>query len=361
MRGELDENAGMFSYITPAQRVPKDHPLRAIRVLVDAALKEMSPVFQRLYSRIGRPSIPPEKLIRASVLQMLYTIRSERQLMEQLDFNILYRWFVGLGMDDRVWDPTVYTKNRARLLRGQVDVRFFAAVLEQAREKGLLSEEHFTVDGTLIEAWASQKSFQPKDQPKPPSDDPGNPSIDFRGQKRRNETHESKTDPQSRLFRKARGHEAKLCYMGHVLMENRNGLAVSGMATIASGHAERDAALKLIEPRTGNSRLTLGADKAYDTADFVEALRDVQVTPHVAQNTTNRSSAIDARTTRHAGYEVSQRKRKRVEEIFGWMKTVGILRKVKLRGQVLVDSLFRFGLTVYNLVRIRNLTAEMAE
>lgn len=360
MRGELDENAGMFSYITPAQRVPKDHPLRPIRVLVDAALKEMSPVFQRLYSRIGRPSIPPEKLIRASVLQMLYTIRSERQLMEQLNFNILYRWFVGLGMDDRVWDPTVYTKNRARLLRGQVDVRFFEAILEQAREKGLLSEEHFTVDGTLIEAWASQKSFQPKDRPVPPSDDPGNPSISFRGQKRTNETHESKTDPQSRLLRKARGHEAKLCYMGHVLMENRNGLAVAGMTTIASGHAERDAALTLIKPRTGDARLTLGADKAYDTADFVESLRDVQVTPHVAQNMTNRSSAIDGRTTRHAGYEVSQRKRKRVEEIFGWMKTVGVLRKVKLRGQVLVDSLFRFGLTVYNLVRIRNLMAEMA-
>jgi len=360
MRGELDENAGMFSYITPAQRVPKDHPLRAIRVLVDAALKEMSPVFQRLYSRIGRPSIPPEKLIRASVLQMLYTIRSERQLMEQLNFNILYRWFVGLGMDDRVWDPTVYTKNRARLLRGQVDVRFFEAILEQARGKGLLSEEHFTVDGTLIEAWASQKSFQPKDGPMPPSDDPGNPSISFRGQKRTNETHESKTDPQSRLFRKARGHEAKLCYMGHVLMENRNGLAVAGMTTIASGHAERDAALALIEPRAGRSRVTLGADKAYDTADFVASLRDVQVTPHVAQNTTNRSSAIDCRTTRHAGYEVSQKKRKRVEEIFGWMKTVGTLRKVKLRGQVLVDSLFRFGLTVYNLVRIRNLMAEMA-
>jgi transposase len=360
MRGELDENAGMFSYITPAQRVPKEHPLRAIRDLVDAALKEMSPVFQRLYSRIGRPSIPPEKLIRASVLQMLYTIRSERQLMEQLNFNILYRWFVGLGMDDKVWDPTVYTKNRARLLRGQVDVRFFAAVLEQAREKGLLSEEHFTVDGTLIEAWASQKSFQPKDRPMPPSDDPGNPSISFRGQKRTNETHESKTDPQSRLFRKARGHEAKLCYMGHVLMENRNGLAVAGIATIASGYAERDAALELIEPRAGGSRVTLGADKAYDTAGFVDALRDIQVTPHVAQNTTNRSSAIDARTTRHPGYEVSQRKRKRVEEIFGWMKTVGILRKVKLRGQPLVDSLFRFGLTVYNLVRIRNLTAEMA-
>jgi transposase len=360
MRGELDENAGMFSYITPAQRVPKDHPLRAIRDLVDVALKELSPVFQRLYSRIGRPSIPPEKLIRASVLQMLYTIRSERQLMEQLNFNILYRWFVGMGMDDRVWDPTVYTKNRARLLRGQVDVRFFEAILKQAREKGLLSEEHFTVDGTLIEAWASQKSFQPKDRPKPPSDDSSNPSVDFRGQKRTNDTHESTTDPQSRLFRKAHGHEAKLCFMGHVLMENRNGLAVAGMTTIASGYAERDAALKLIEPRTRGQRLTLGADKGYDTADFVEALRGVQVTPHVAQNTTNRSSAIDARTTRHPGYEISQTRRKRVEEIFGWMKTVGILRKVKLRGRVLVDSLFRFGLTVYNLVRIRNLTAEMA-
>jgi transposase len=360
MRGEPENNEGMFSYLTPAQRVPQDHPLREIRKLVDAALKELSPVFQRLYSRIGRPSIPPERLIRASVLQMLYTIRSERQLMEQLNFNILYRWFVGLGMDDRVWDPTVYTKNRARLLRGQVDVRFFEAVLEQAREKGLLSEEHFTVDGTLIEAWASQKSFQPKDRPMPPSDDPGNPSINFRGQKRTNETHESKTDPQSRLFRKASGHEAKLCYMGHALMENRNGLAVAGVTTIASGYAERDAALELIKPMTGGSRVTLGADKAYDTADFVEALRGIQVTPHVAQNTTKRSSMIDRRTTRHAGYEVSQRKRKRVEEIFGWIKSVGILRKVKLRGRVLVDSLFRFGLTVYNLVRIRNLTAEMA-
>ena len=216
------------------------------------------------------------------------------------------------------------------------------------------------MDGTLIEAWASQKSFQPKDRPKPPSDDSSNPSVDFRGQKRTNDTHESTTDPQSRLFRKAHGHEAKLCFMGHVLMENRNGLAVAGMTTIASGYAERDAALKLIEPRTGGQRLTLGADKAYDTADFVEALRGVQVTPHVAQNTTNRSSAIDARTTRHPGYEISQTRRKRVEEIFGWMKTVGILRKVKLRGRILVDSLFRFGLSVYNLVRIRNLTAETA-
>jgi transposase len=360
MRGELEDNAGMFSYITPAQRVPKDHPLRPIRELVNAALKDLSPVFQRLYSRIGRPSIPPERLIRASVLQMLYTIRSERQLMEQLNFNILYRWFVGLDMDDRVWDATVYTKNRARLLGGDVDARFFDAILEQAREKGLLSEEHFTVDGTLIEAWASQKSFLPKDRPKPPADDPGNPDVDFRGQKRTNETHESKSDPQSRLFRKARGHEAKLCYMGHVLMENRNGLAVAGVATIASGFAEREAALELLGSQPGGSRWTLAADKAYDETDFVAALREAHITPHVARNTSNRSSAIDGRTTRHPGYGISQKRRKRVEEIFGWLKTVGILRKVKHRGRVRVDSLFRFGLAVYNLVRIRNLTAEMA-
>jgi transposase len=358
MRGDVVDNAEMFSYVTPAQRVPKDHPLRPIRALVDAALKELSPTFQRLYSRIGRPSIPPEQLLRASVLQMLYTIRSERQLMEQLNFNILYRWFVGLGMDDRVWDPTVYTKNRQRLLNGKVDQRFFAAVLAQAREKGLLSEEHFTVDGTLIEAWASQKSFQRKDRPSPPSDDPGNPSVSFRGEKRTNETHESKTDPQARLWRKARGHEAKLCYMGHVLMENRNGLAVAGLADIASGRAEREAALDLIKPRAKTRRVTLGADKGYDVGSFVEALREVGVTPHVAQNDTNRSSAIDGRTTRHSGYEISQRSRKRVEEIFGWLKTVGLLRKVKHRGKRLVDSVFRFGLTVYNLVRIRNLTLE---
>jgi len=328
--------------------------------MVDAALKELSPTFQRLYSPIGRPSIPPERLIRASVLQMLYTIRSERQLMEQLDFNILYRWFVGLGMDDPIWDATVYTKNRRRLLDGRVDVKFFEAILGQAKEKGLLSEEHFTVDGTLVEAWASQKSFQRKDRPSPPPDDPGNPSVNFRGEKRANDTHESKTDPQAKLWRKARGHEAKLCYMGHALMENRNGLAVAGKATLASGYAEREAALELIEPKAGGSRITLGGDKGYDVADFVESLRAMEVTPHVAQNDTNRSSAIDARTTRHPGYEVSQRVRKRVEEIFGWLKTVGLLRKVKHRGIDRVDSTFRFGLAVYNLVRIRNLTAEAA-
>ena len=360
MRGELEDGEGMFSYITPAQRVPKDHPLRPIRAMVDSALKELSPTFQKLYSRIGRPSIPPERLIRASVLQMLYSIRSERQLMEQLNFNILYRWFVGLGMDDRVWDATVYTKNRRRLLDGRVDVKFFEAILKQAKDKGLLSEEHFTVDGTLIEAWASQKSFQRKGRPSPPPDDPGNPSVSFRGEKRTNQTHESKTDPQARLWRKARGHEAKLCYMGHALMDNRHGLAVAGTATIASGYAEREAALELIASKAGGSRITLGADKAYDVTDFIESLRDLDVTPHVAQNDTNRSSAIDARTTRHSGYEVSQRVRKQVEEIFGWLKTIALLRKVKHRGQPRVDSTFRFGLAVYNLVRIRNLTVGVA-
>jgi len=360
MRGDLEDNEGMFSYLTPAQRVPKDHPLRPIRALVDTALKALSPTFSRVYSKIGRPSIPPERLIRALVLQMLYSIRSERQLMEQLDFDILYRWFVGLGLDDRVWDATVFTKNRQRLLRGHVDEKFFEAVLAQAAERGLLSEEHFTVDGTLIEAWASQKSFQRKDRSGPPPEDPGNPSVDFRGEKRTNQTHESKTDPQARLWRKARGHEAKLCYMGHVLMENRNGLAVAGEAVSPSGRAEREVALKLIQSTVRSERVTLGGDKNYDTAEFVASLRASGVTPHVAQNDTNWSSAIDGRTTRHPGYQISQRIRKRVEEIFGWLKTVGLLRKVKHRGETLVDSIFRFGLTVYNLVRIRNLAAEIA-
>jgi transposase len=362
MRGDLLDNEGMFSYLTPAQRVPQDHPLRPIRKLVDEVLRDLWPAFERMYARTGRPSIPPERLIRALVLMMLYSIRSERQLMEQLNFNILFRWFVGLGLDDRIWDATVFTKNRRRLLEGEIDVKFFEGILSRAREKGLISEEHFTVDGTLIEAWASQKSFQKKDHPTPPPDDPGNPSINFRGEKRANDTHESKTDPHARLWRKAKGHEAKLCFMGHALMENRNGLAVAGQASIATGRAEREVAVELIraQSRPDGRRVTLGGDKNYDTAAFVAALREINVTPHVAQNDTNRSSAIDGRTTRHAGYEVSQRERKRVEEIFGWLKTVGLLRKVKYRGRERVDWVFRFGLAVYNLVRIRNLTAEAA-
>jgi len=362
MRGDLIDNEGMFSYLTPAQRVPRDHPLRPIRVLVDEVLIELSPVFQRLYARTGRPSIPPERLIRALILMMLYSIRSERQLMEQLNFNILFRWFVGLGLDDRIWDVTVFSKNRERLLAGEVDTKFFEAILERAREKGLLSEEHFTVDGTLIEAWAGQKSFQKKGRPTPPPDDPGNPTVNFRGEERTNDTHESKTDPQARLWRKARGHEAKLCFMGHALMENRNGLAVAGQASIATGRAEREIALELIgtKARPSGRRITLAGDKNYDTAEMVALLRELNVTPHVAQNDTNRSSAIDGRTTRHVGYEISQRSRKRVEEIFGWLKTIGLLRKVKYRGLALDDWIFRFGLATYNLIRIRNLTMAVA-
>lgn len=362
MRGDLLDSEGMFSYVTPAKRVPENHPLRPIRILVNEVLTELSPVFQRMYARTGRPSIPPERIIRALVLMMLYSIRSERQLMEQINFNILFRWFVGLGLDDRVWDVTVFSKNRKRLLAGEVDVKFFQAILSRAKEKGLLSEEHFTVDGTLVEAWASQKSFQKKGRPAPPPDDPGNPTVNFRGEKRANDTHESKTDPQARLWRKAHGHEAKLCFMGHALMENRNGLAVAGRASIATGRAEREVALELIEAksRPEGRRVTLAGDKNYDTAEMVRLLREMNVTPHVAQNDTNRSSAIDGRTTRHPGYEVSQRKRKRVEEIFGWLKTVGLLRKVKYRGVELVDWFFRFGLATYNLVRIRNLMAAAA-
>ena len=315
-----------------------------------------------MHARDGR-RFRPERIIRALLLMMLYSIRSERQLMEQINFNILFRWFVGLGLDDRIWDVTVFSKNRQRLLESEIDVKFFEGILARAREKGLLSEEHFTVDGTLIEAWASQKSFQKKDHPTlPPDDDPGNPSVDFRGQKRTNDTHGSKTDPQARLWRKARGHEAKLCFMGHALMENRNGLAVAGCASISTGRAEREVALDLIKSkaRPDGRRITLGGDKNYDTAELVARLREINVTPHVAQNDTNRSSAIDDRTIRHAGYEISQRKRKRVEEIFGWLKTIGLLRKVKYRGVVLVDWVFRFGLAAYNLVRIRNLTMATA-
>jgi transposase len=304
---------------------------------------------------VGRPSIPPEKLLRALLLQVLYSTRSERLLMEQLDYNLLFRWFVGLNMDDAVWDPTVFTKNRERLLAGDIAEAFFARVLAQARQRGLLSDEHFTVDGTLIEAWASLKSFKRKDAPVEPPDDPGNPTVDFHGERRSNVTHVSTTDPDARLVRKAKGHEAKLAYQGHVLMDNRHGLAVEGCVTRASGYGERAAALEMLGHVATTHRVTVGADKGYDTRDFVEALRLVQVTPHVAQNTSNRSSAIDERTTRHAGYGVSQWKRKRVEEIFGWLKTVGLLRKTRHRGRRRVNWMFIFGLAVYNLVRLRTL------
>ena len=356
MRGDDRQQTGMWSYISPEQRVPQDHPLRPMRAMVDAVLADLSPEFGKLYSPVGRPSIPPEKLLRALLLQVLYSTRSERLLMEHLDYNLLFRWFVGLNLDDPVWDATVFTKNRERLLAGDIAQAFFARVLAQARQRGLLSDEHFTVDGTLIEAWASLKSFKRTDAAGgPPPDDPGNPTVDFHGERRSNRTHVSTTDPDARLTKKARGHEAKLAYQGHVLMENRHGLAVEGCVTRASGHGERAAALEMLGHVATTHRVTVGADKGYDTRDFVQALRLLAVTPHVAQNTAHRASAIDQRTTRHAGFEVSQWKRKRVEEIFGWLKTVGLLRKTRHRGRRRVHWMFVFGLAVYNLVRIRNL------
>jgi transposase len=345
----------MWSYLSSEQRVPLDHPLRPIRAMVDAILVELSPALGTLYSPVGRPSIPPEKLLRALLLQVLYSTRSERLLMEQLDYNLLFRWFVGLNMDDSIWDATVFTKNRERLLAGDIAQAFFDRVLAQARQRGLLSDEHFTVDGTLIEAWASLKRFKRTDAPVEPPDDPGNPTVDFHGERRSNVTHGSTTDPDVRLFRKAKGHEAKLAYQGHVLMENRHGLAVEGCVTRANGYGERAAALEMLGHVATTQRITVGADKGYDTRDFVQALRLVQLTPHVAQEISNWSSAIDRRTTRHAGYGVSQWKRKRVEEISGWLKTVGLLRKTRHRGRARVSWMFIFGLAAYNLVRIRNL------
>jgi transposase len=356
MRGTDKRQEPMFSYISAEKRVPQDHPLRSLRMMVDVILKDLSPLFETLYSNTGRPSIAPEKLLRTLLLQVLYTVRSERLLMEQLDYNLLFRWFVGLSMDDPVWDATVFSKNRDRLLEGDIARAFFERVLCHARAQHLLSDEHFTVDGTLIEAWAGQKSFKKKGTNSGnPTDDPGNPSVDFKGEKRTNQTHQSTTDPQARLYRKAKGKESKLCYLGHVMMENRNGLAVNARITKASGTAEREAAAVMMGELPGKKRITIGADKAYDSKEFVRQARGMSVTPHVAQNDKNRSSAIDNRTTRHAGYSVSQRKRKRVEEIFGWMKTVGMLRKTRHRGVDRVGWMFTFGVAVYNLVRMRNM------
>jgi transposase len=357
MRGNDIQQATMFSYLSPEQRVPQDHPLRAIRLRTDQVLTSLSPKFAQMYSQLGRPSVPPEKLLRALLLQVLYTIRSERMLMEQLGYNLLFRWFVGLNMDEEVWDATVYSKNRDRLLQADVATAFFQAVLQQARELNLLSDEHFTVDGTLLEACASLKSFQKVDrQEQKPPDDPGNATVDFHGEKRSNQTHCSTTDADALLARKGAGKEAKLCYSGHVLMENRNGLVVNTEVLQANGTAERDAALLMVEAIPGDKVVTLGADKNYDTKDFVSELRNMHVTPHVSQNQhARRHSAIDSRTTRHAGYEVSQRKRKRVEEIFGWLKTVGGMRKLRHRSLESVRWMFTFATAAYNLVRIRNL------
>jgi transposase len=357
MRGDDRQQGTMFSYVSLEQRVPESHPLRPIRAMVDQALAELSEDFEGLYSRVGRPSIPPEKLLRALLLQVLYTVRSERMLMEQLDYNLLFRWFVGLGMDDAVWVATVFSKNRDRLLEGDIAKEFFARVLAQAKKRHLLSAEHFTVDGTLIEAWAGQKSFRQKEQTAdPPPDDPGNPTVDFHGEKRSNATHRSTTDPDAKLFKKGKGREAKLSYMGHVLMENRNGLVVDAELTQATGKAEREAAVNLLEQVPGSGPVTVGADKGYDTRDFVAQARAQGVTPHVAQNTSGRKSAIDSRTTRHEGYAISQRLRKRVEEVFGWMKTIGLMRKTRHKGVARVGWMFVFAAAAYNLVRMRNLS-----
>jgi len=361
MRGTDKRSGELFSYVDLEQRVRGDHPLRAIRTLTDAALATLSGDFAELYSGVGRPSIAPEMLLRAMLLQAFYSVRSERQLMERLDFDLLFRWFVGIGVDDPVWDHSTFSKNRDRLLDGDIAAKFLIAVLAQPRVKRLLSSEHFSVDGTLIEAWASMKSFKPKEPPEGDANGESggrNAPADFKGEKRSNETHRSTTDPDARLYRKGPGMEAKLCFIGHALMENRSGLIVDTRLTRVSGHAERLAALDMIQGLADGPRaITLGGDKGYDAADFVEELRTINVRPHVAQNTSGRRSAIDRRTTRHPGYAASQRIRKRIEEAFGWMKTIGGLRKTKLRSLPKVDWAFSFIAAAYNLVRTPKLVA----
>ena len=356
MRGEDHQQSHVFSYLSPEERVRSDHPLRAIREMVDVVLSQLSRSFDSMYAKLGRPSIAPEKLLRAQLLQMLYSIRSERLLMEEMDYNLLFRWFVGLNADDPVWDATVFTKNRDRLLQADVAKEFLGEVVAQAGAKGLTSDEHFTVDGTLLEAWAGAKSFQPKDKKQPPPDDPGNPTVNFRGERRSNETHASKTDPESLLAKKGEGKESKLSYCGNLLVENRNGLIVDAEVFQANGTAERDAALVMLEKVPSTQPVTVGADKGFDTRDFVKECRNLRVTPHVAQNHERRGgSAIDARTTRHPGYTISQKKRKRIEECFGWLKTIALMRKVRHRGVCKVDWIFTFACAAYNLVRMRNL------
>ena len=363
MRGHEAGSDGLFSYVRLDERVPADHPLRAVRALAEEALARLDATFEGLYSHTGRPSIPPGMLLKATLLQAFFSVRSERMLMEQIDYNLLFRWFVGLPMDAPVWHPTVFTRNRDRLLETDVARQFLAALVTLPKVKKLMSNEHFSVDGTQIDAWASMKSFQPKDGSGPPSGPGRNGERDFRGEKRSNETHASVTDPDARLYRKSNGRESRLCYMGHALMENRNGLAVAARLTHATGKAEREAALDMLDAQRNNRRVTLAADKAYDTTDFVGDLRARTVTPHIAVNgaTTKtgkrRKSAMDGRTTRHAGYAVSQRIRKRIEEIFGWVKAQAGLRKVKVRGREKAEAVFTFAIAAYNLVRLPKLLA----
>jgi transposase len=356
MRGEDSKQEAMFSYLSPEKRVPFEHPLRSVRALVDTVLEEMSPRFAKLYADVGRPSIAPERLLRALLLQIFYSVRSERLLMEQLDYNLLFRWFVGLGMDEPVWNHAVFSHNRERLLNEEIAEVFFQRVLALAKPH--LSDEHFTVDGTLLEAWASHKSFRPKGGDEGPSRE-RNREVDFRGEKRSNETHRSTTDPDAQLYKKTKGAEARLCYLGHALMENRHGFLVQTRLTLATGTAEREAALAMAKQVRRKRRLTLGGDKGFDTRDFVHQLRKIGMTPHVAQNTERPGgSAIDERTTRHTGYAISQQKRKRIEQSFGWMKIIGMLKKVKLRGLEKVSWLFTFVGAAYNLYRLSRLDAE---
>lgn len=367
MRGKDIGQESFFSYINPDDRVPKDHPLRNIKEMVNQALKELSLDFEKMYSAFGRPSIPPEQLLKALLLQILFSIRSERLLIENLQYNLLFRWFVGLNMEAEPWNHSTFSKNRDRLIKSDIACKFLEQIKNQAERQGLLSDEHFTVDGTIIEAWASMKSFIRKDSSnndngdEHPKKEEGTPEgrdheVDFHGEKRRNETHESTTDPDARLYRKGKGKEAKLCYMGHVLMENRNGLIIGSMVTLANGKAECNAAIELIEKNLpGTKRITLGADRGYDQREFVENLRARNVTPHIAKR--KRGKAIDGRTTRHEGYLISQRIRKRVEEIFGWQKTIGIVRKVKLKGVERVNWMFNWNAVGYNLMRIGKMMA----
>jgi transposase len=361
MRGEQRGSEGLFSYIRLEERIAPDHPLRAILALVNEVLAGLSARFDELYSHTGRPSIPPEYLLRATLLQAFFTVRSERQLMEQINYNLLFRWFVGLSIDDAVWDATVFTKNRDRLLEADVAREFLSSLLSLPKVKQLLSSDHFSIDGTLLKAWASMKSFRPKDGGGEPPAGGRNSERNFRREKRSNETHESTTDPDAKLYRKGDGQESRLCYMGHVLMENRNGLAVAGDVTQATGTAERAAALTLIDNHRPAGRITLGADKAYDVVEFVESLRERQVTPHIAINGhvtktgKTRRTAVDGRITRHPGYAISQVIRKRIEEIFGWTKPIGGLAQVKVRGLAKVQAVFVFAILAYNLIRIPKL------
>ncbi|MCC6808075.1 MAG: IS5 family transposase [Deltaproteobacteria bacterium] len=358
MRGSDTKQATMLSLITPEHRVPKDHPLRKVKVLADAALVEIGHTLEGMYSKVGRPSIPPERLLKAMLLMAFYTVRSERMFCEQLDYNLLFRWFLDMNMDDESFDHSSFAKNRARLMEHEVAWQFFETIVVQARKAGLMSDDHFTVDGTLIEAWASLKSFKKKDggDDQRPPDDPGNPTVNFHGEKRSNETHASTTDEEAKLARKGNGKEAKLAFSQHALMENRNGLLVGLRIAPATGTAERDVAVEMMDDALGGTRrITLGADKGYDTADFIAQCRARNVTPHVAQNCSRRRSAVDRRTVRHGGYAVSQRIRKRVEEIFGWMKTIGNFRRTRFKGLARTEFASYFVGAAYNLIRIAKL------